>query len=167
MAALRHPLGIVNRGDQTPMTRVGQVASCNDRSRSSSPSQRLPTLPDPVLNTVIVLKMCWKTQLKKSVKKYSVIHPQSFQSAFGIYANLCAHLETQGIYTTVAFMSPLWQTEYSLSSFLHSSVVHEQLSFGNLSVEKCALENPVLCIAQLWGNFTMPRGQDHGGISST
>ena len=55
VAALRHPCdGKVNRGGKAPMTRVGLVACCNYRSRSSSP-RRPHSQPDPVLNTIIVL----------------------------------------------------------------------------------------------------------------
>ena len=39
-----------------PMMREGQVPSCNTWSRSSSPSQGSPSLPDPVLNIVIFKK---------------------------------------------------------------------------------------------------------------
>ena len=49
--------GKVNRGGQAPMTRRGPFPCCNNRRLSSSPSQR-SSQPDPVLNIVIVLKMC-------------------------------------------------------------------------------------------------------------
>ena len=52
---IRHPCDWkFNRGGKAPMTRVGLVACCNYRSRSSSP-RRPHSQPDPVLNTIIVL----------------------------------------------------------------------------------------------------------------
>ena len=56
----------VNPGGEAPMTRGGQVACCNIKRQSSSPSQR-STQPDPVLNAVIVLK-CVKNPIKIFLK---------------------------------------------------------------------------------------------------
>ena len=72
-AALRHSCdGKVNRGGNAPMTRVGQVACCNNRSQSSSPRQP-HSQPDPALNNAIVL--CVKKPIQKTYS-FQIIFPK-------------------------------------------------------------------------------------------
>ena len=74
MAALRSPgRGRLTEEVRLCMMREGEVIPWIIRSRSSYPSQTSPTQPDPVLNIVIVLKMCYnpiKKSLKKEYKKH-------------------------------------------------------------------------------------------------
>ena len=69
---------------------IGQVACCNNRSQSSSPRQP-HSQPDPVLNTVIVITVCWKPIKSKEKKKYSFMDSSSGSIRIK-YKNKCTRI---------------------------------------------------------------------------
>ena len=133
------------------MTRGGQVASCIDRSPSSSPSQRFLTQPDPVLNTVIVLNMCQKTYSKKyknlvvvkglTLEKeksiYKIGSPQLLQAknrpGIGLYITqpngsekLDSNLQYKYVYCILCIHTVTYK--YSLYNCFHNSMPSQTLA---------------------------------------